>query len=263
NNNGGNGSATRPSNPGNNNGGSSGSATRPSNPGNNNGSIARPGGSGTAGTRPNHGSTNSPGYGNGSSRPTNGSPVYSGGYRPNYKGPGSVSHPSTHSAPPRPMRPRRDAAYFFTRPVRPASYRPVTSLYFNSFLGVNIGMSMNNSLDYLLANRYYIDGYTSNTIYLRYVTELGFRWPDANLYYDYGRLAAAEFIFSTAYNDLSRYNNVFSVLLNRYGNPVRINSNNGYNATWYGPQGFITLDYHPAYSNNNYLRYFTTLTYGM
>ena len=262
NNNGGNGSATRPSNPGNNNGGN-GSATRPSNPGNNNGSIARPGGSGTAGTRPNHGSTNSPGYGNGSSRPTNGSPVYSGGYRPNYKGPGSVSHPSTHSAPPRPMRPRRDAAYFFTRPVRPASYRPVTSLYFNSFLGVNIGMSMNNSLDYLLANRYYIDGYTSNTIYLRYVTELGFRWPDANLYYDYGRLAAAEFIFSTAYNDLSRYNNVFSVLLNRYGNPVRINSNNGYNATWYGPQGFITLDYHPAYSNNNYLRYFTTLTYGM
>ena len=262
NNNGGIGSATRPSNPGNNNGGN-GSATRPSNPGNNNGSIARPGGSGTAGTRPNHGSTNSPGYGNGSSRPTNGSPVYSGGYRPNYKGPGSVSHPSTHSAPPRPMRPRRDAAYFFTRPVRPASYRPVTSLYFNSFLGVNIGMSMNNSLDYLLANRYYIDGYTSNTIYLRYVTELGFRWPDANLYYDYGRLAAAEFIFSTAYNDLSRYNNVFSVLLNRYGNPVRINSNNGYNATWYGPQGFITLDYHPAYSNNNYLRYFTTLTYGM
>ena len=258
-----NNSNTRPSNPGNNNGGSNGSATRPSNPGNNNGSIARPGGSGTAGTRPNHGSTNSPGYGNGSSRPTNGSPVYSGGYRPNYKGPGSVSHPSTHSAPPRPMRPRRDAAYFFTRPVRPASYRPVTSLYFNSFLGVNIGMSMNNSLDYLLANRYYIDGYTSNTIYLRYVTELGFRWPDANLYYDYGRLAAAEFIFSTAYNDLSRYNNVFSVLLNRYGNPVRINSNNGYNATWYGPQGFITLDYHPAYSNNNYLRYFTTLTYGM
>ena len=56
---------------------------------------------------------------------------------------------------------------------------------------------------------------------------------------------------------------MFSVLLNRYGNPVRINSNNGYNATWYGPQGFITLDYHPAYSNNNYLRYFTTLTYGM
>ncbi|MBR4721751.1 MAG: hypothetical protein IK053_01720, partial [Muribaculaceae bacterium] len=240
--------------------------------GNNNGSgssVSRPGGSGPSnnnsgsGYRPNNGNSNGHGYGNGSPRPTNGSHAYSGGYHPSYKGPGSVNHPSHYSAPARPMRPKRPDNFFYSRPVRPSTYRPVSALYFNSFLGISIGMSLNSSLDYLLANNYYIDGYSNNIIYLRYVTELNYRWPDATLFFNGGRLEAAEFIYSTAYNDTSRYNNIFSELLRRYGNPISVNSNNGYSATWFGSTGFITLDYHPAYANNSYLRYYTTLSYGM
>ncbi len=147
------------------------------------------------------------------------------------------------------------------RPVRPAGWvvRPGVPAI-NGFLGLTFGTGLSVSLNILNSGGYAVDGYADNTVYLRNVTELSVNWPDAALYYSpSGRLESSSFYYSTPYNDMTRYNLVYSRLTSIYGTPV---STGSMGATWFGTSGFITLSYAATSSPTGGLRYLTTLSYG-
>ncbi|MBD5202825.1 MAG: hypothetical protein HDS56_06335 [Barnesiella sp.] len=147
------------------------------------------------------------------------------------------------------------------RPVRPAGWvmRPGIPAI-NGFLGLTFGTGISVSLNLLNTNGYSVDGYADDIVYLRNVTELSLLWPDVALYYNSaGLLTGSSFYYSTPYNDLSRYNNVYNRLISVYGSPVTTGSAG---ATWFSSSGYISLSYGASTSSTGALRYYTTLSYG-
>lgn len=147
----------------------------------------------------------------------------------------------------------------------PRSWRPYHGCpTFSSILGITFGTALGISLDYLYNHGYTVDSYGNDVVYLRDINEMSFFWPDATLYYGSLGLQRSEFIYSTGYYDLGRYNNLYNSLVARYGAPVNISrTTNSYAATWFGyNNGYITIEYRPMYTNAGSLRYYTTLTYG-
>lgn len=236
-------------------------------PGNNN----RPGGNiadrpGNGGGRPNDGYR----PGNGGGRPND-------GYRPGVGRPHSPGHvhmpPSHHGvivhrpgswhtpvAPP--YRSFRPVCHHIFRPVPPPHYRPWhRAPVISGILGLTFGTAYYTSLDYLFNRGYEIDGYYDGVVYLRNIQELSCFWPDVMLNYGTGRtLSSAEFHYSTSYDDLGRFNRLYSDLCSRYGQPMRyIEDDEGIRSTWYGgnARGFVSLEY--FYRNS---RFYTTLSYG-
>ena len=236
-------------------------------PGGNNNNAPKPGGNNNA-PKPggNHNNTPKPG-GNHKNAPKQGgnhnhapkpagnknNPPKPGGNKNGHHG--SINRP--HCPPPAPYR----------RPTPPPpTYRPSKGApSFRAIFGITLGSTINISLDYLYRNSYNINGYGNDVIYLRNVTEYGYMWPDATLYYESNRLVGSQLMYSTNYNSHSRYNMVYNTLTNQYGNPIDIQYiSNGMVATWWGYNGqYITLEYHPVYTNNGQLRYLTTLSFGM
>lgn len=236
-------------------------------PGNNN----RPGGNiadrpGNDNGRPNDGYR--PGHGHG--RPNDG--FRPGIGRPN--GPGHVHMPPSHHgvithrpgswhtpvAPP--YRSFRPVCHHIFRPVPPPHYRPWhRAPVISGILGLTFGTAYYTSLDYLFNRGYEIDGYYDGVVYLRNIQELSCFWPDVMLNYGTGRtLSSAEFHYSTSYDDLGRFNRLYSDLCSRYGQPMRyIEDDEGIRSTWYGgnARGFVSLEY--FYRSN---RFYTTLSYG-
>ena len=261
---------------------------RPSRPGNGS-NNSRPGNNGNS--RPGNGSNNSrPGNNrnhNGNSKPGNngnynpGKPGNNGnhngnhnggvshwpGYRPP-SGPAPVVRPGTHrpnwSTPvPPPHRNYRPIGRPIPRPVPPHGYHPChTAPVIHTILGITFGTLYNASLDYLYSKGYEIDGYADNTVYLRNVPEMGYTWPDATIYYDsYGRLASSQFIYSTSFSALGRYDRLYHTLSMTYGSPVSASWNGAHRETiWYGgdARGYVSLEY--DYSGG---RYYTILSYGI
>lgn len=156
----------------------------------------------------------------------------------------------------------------FRRPVPPPphyayypGFRP-----FQTILGVALGTALNLSIDALLNNGYNVTAYDNNVVYLTNVSQLSYNWPDATLYYNNGSLSASEFFYSTSYDNIDRYDNLFYRLQSAYGNPYNVvpYGASGAMATWWGPNGqFITIKYAPQYTSSGALRYFTTLSYGV
>lgn len=248
---------SRPNRPGNDGFGNNGN--RP-NPGNNS-RPSRPGNEGHRPGNPNNRPAPKPGF----SYERPGSPAPRPGF--SYGRPGTPPPPPHHAhnwgrpVPP-PQRPYRPIGRPIPRPVPVYGYRPYASApVISSILGLTFGTLYSATLDYLYNGGYEIDGYIDNTIYLRNVRELAYNWPDATIYYDtYGRLSSAQFIYSTSYNLLSRYDRLYSDLCRTYGPPVTSNYSGFTRAiTWYGgdARGFVTLEY--DYSNG---RYYTILSYG-
>ena len=259
--------------------------SRPVNTGNN----SRPGNNGNS--RPGNGSNNSlPGNNgnhNGNSKPGNNGNYY-GNYKPGNKGihnghnsgvshwpgyrppsgPAPVVRPGTHrpnwSTPvPPPHRNYRPVCRPIPRPVPPHGYHPChTAPVIHTILGITFGTLYNASLDYLYSKGYEIDGYADNTVYLRNVPEMGYTWPDATIYYDsYGRLASSQFIYSTSFSALGRYDRLYHTLSMTYGSPVSASWNGAHRETiWYGgdARGYVSLEY--DYSGG---RYYTILSYGI
>ena len=227
-------------------------------PGGNNNNAPKPGGNHNNTPKPggNHNNTPKPG-GNHNNAPKPGgnknNPPKPGGNKNGHHG--SINRP--HCPPPAPYR----------RPTPPPpTYRPSKGApSFRAIFGITLGSTINISLDYLYRNSYNINGYGNDVIYLRNVTEYGYMWPDATLYYESNRLVGSQLMYSTNYNSHSRYNMVYNTLTNQYGNPIDIQYiSNGMVATWWGYNGqYITLEYHPVYTNNGQLRYLTTLSFGM
>lgn len=195
------------------------------------------------------------------SRPNNNRPGNNGPHAPAIR-PGRPQRPSHMAPPPRPHRP---VASPWSRPLPPQSWRPYRGCpVINSILGITFGTTIAVSLDYLFNQGYTVDGYNRDVVYLRDVSEMSYFWPDATLYYNSTGLERSEFIYSTGYNDNSRYNNLYTSLVAQYGSPVSYRHNGNTSCvTWFGyNNGYISLEYRPMYTNSGALRYYTTLTYG-
>ena len=239
----------RPSRPGNN--GNHNGNSKPGNNGNHNGNHkpGKPGNNGIHNGNHNSGVSHWPGY-----RPPSGpAPVVRPGtHRPNWSTP----------VPP-PHRNYRPVCRPIPRPVPPHGYHPChTAPVIHTILGITFGTLYNVSLDYLYNKGYEIDGYADNTVYLRNVPEMGYTWPDATIYYDsYGRLASSQFIYSTSFSALGRYDRLYHTLSMTYGSPVSASWNGAHRETiWYGgdARGYVSLEY--DYSGG---RYYTILSYGI
>ena len=262
---------SRPGNNGNHNGnskpGNNGNYNpgKPGNNGNHNGNY-KPGKPGNNG---NHNGNHKPGKpgNNGIHNGHNGGVSHWPGYRPP-SGPAPVVRPGTHrpnwSTPvPPPHRNYRPVCRPIPRPVPPHGYHPChTAPVIHTILGITFGTLYNVSLDYLYNKGYEIDGYADNTVYLRNVPEMGYTWPDATIYYDsYGRLASSQFIYSTSFSALGRYDRLYHTLSMTYGSPVSASWNGAHRETiWYGgdARGYVSLEY--DYSGG---RYYTILSYGI
>lgn len=262
---------SRPGNNGNHNGnskpGNNGNYNpgKPGNNGNHNGNY-NPGKPGNNG---NHNGNHKPGKpgNNGIHNGHNGGVSHWPGYRPP-AGPAPVVRPGTHrpnwSTPvPPPHRNYRPVCRPIPRPVPPHGYHPChTAPVIHTILGITFGTLYNVSLDYLYNKGYEIDGYADNTVYLRNVPEMGYTWPDATIYYDsYGRLASSQFIYSTSFSALGRYDRLYHTLSMTYGSPVSASWNGAHRETiWYGgdARGYVSLEY--DYSGG---RYYTILSYGI
>lgn len=191
--------------------------------------------------------------------------------RPNHNRPPKVgtphhghNHRPVHVAPPhRPHRPHYKA---YHRPTPPPAFRPHRGCpVIHSILGLAFGSAINASLDYLFLNGYAVDGYGSDVVYLRNVNQLSLMWPDAVLYYGTSGLYGSRFSYSTRHYDRSRYNQVYTTFVGRYGAPIRYEAvNNGFVATWFGYDGgYVSLEFSPGYANDGSLRYFTTISFGL
>ena len=89
-------------------------------------------------------------------------------------------------------------------------------------LPITFGTALNLSLDYLINHGYTVDGYGNNVVYLRDINQFNYYWPDATLYYGNGGLARSEFLYSTSYPDMMRYNSLYNSFTGTYGSPVNI-----------------------------------------
>lgn len=267
---------SRPGNNGNNNGGNRPGANNGNhNNGNNNGGN-RPGANNGNHNNGNNNGGNRPGNNNGGNRPGMNNGNHNNGFRPNQPGhnsnypsfgrPTQPGHFTPPPAPPvRPYRPTRPGWSAWHRPTPPSSWRPVVGVpSIGSILGMAFGTVLSNSIDFLTSAGYTIDGYQNGVVYLRNVPQLNFYWPDAMLYYDNGRLAGSEYIYSSNYYDQARYNTAYNSLVYNYGQPVSVTYPSAGNvlSTWFVPGGsFITLQFGPN-TLGGQRRYYTTLQVG-
>ncbi len=152
-------------------------------------------------------------------------------------------------------------------PTPPPNWRPVhRGPSFSTILGVAIGTALANTVNALISNGYYVDGYQNGAVYLRDVTQYNYFWPDATLRYNSaGVLVGSEYMFTTPAYDLARYSGLYNQMYALYGIPA-ITSSPGsgkLSATWFGPNNcYITVQYQPMVIDGMQ-RYCTSLTQGL
>ena len=113
------------------------------------------------------------------------------------------------------------------------------------------------SIDYLYYNGYEIDGYADHVIYLRDVALINYLWDDVMLCFDNDdRLVNAQFVYSSSYDNTTRYRRVYNSLTRVYGAPI---TNDSRGISWYGGgcNGWITLS-----TFTNMGRHYMTLSIG-
>ena len=250
-------SSNRPSN--NRNNGNSGS-NRPSNDRNNN--HNNHGNSGNSGSnRPsndrnhnNHGGGNHNNHGHGHGH---GNPAGHHASRP--------GNPARPTPPPsRPYRPSH-CHHHHHRPVPPAHYHPCpTAPIISSIFGLPFGVSINVGLGTLRNGGYYIDGYGSDVVYLRNVSQMGFYWDDAVINYDNRGLATITLYDSTYGYNTTRYNSLYNDICMQYGLPAYNTYGGETTAIWYDRYGnnYISLSYKYMSAFGGGYRYYTILSYG-
>lgn len=242
--------------PSNNRPGSSNKPT-PNRPGNNRPDHNRPGNNRPDHNRPDH---NRPGHGWGTPNPVLGP----SNNRPGNHRPPTPPRPVHRPAPP--VRPYMPAHRPWRRPTPPPHFRPYTGMpAFAGILGLTFGTALGITVNALINSGYNVSGYGNDVVYLSSVPLYNMTWPNATLNYINGDLRGSVFTYSTPGYDMSRYNILYNDLVSRYGYPVSVENNGGYNVstTWWGANnGYITLSYFTDYANNGSLRYYTTLSIG-
>ena len=255
---------------------------RPGNSGQINGT--RPGNMGQGSSRPNNNFRPGSSHGNNHNQKPNGGSNFRpdnkpGNFHPgnNHPGGGPVHGPEHGYRPPRPhhqnfygpgpVRPYMPPRFAWHRPAPPSYWRPSPGWRpFHSILGITLGTTLNLTLNSLINSGYTITSYGTNSIFVQNVPMLNMMWPDAELFYNNaGGLCGSEFIYSTPYYDMNRYNSTFSLLTGTYGQPISIqNTSSGMEAMWWGTNNqFIRLAYMSDYAQNGSIRYFTTLSFGI
>ena len=275
-NNHGNSGSNRPSNDRNNNHnnhGNSGS-NRPSNDRNHNnhggGNHNNHGNSGS--NRPNndrdhnnHGGGN---HNNHNNRPNNDRNHNNHGHGHGNPGGHHASRPGNPARPtPPPSRPYRPSHchHHHHRPVPPVHYHPCpTAPIISSIFGLPFGVSINVSLGTLRNGGYYIDGYGSDVVYLRNVSQMGFYWDDAVINYDNRGLATITLYDSTYGYNTTRYNSLYNDICMQYGLPAYNTYGGETTAIWYDRYGnnYISLSYKYMSAFGGGYRYYTILSYG-
>ncbi len=256
---------------------------RPSNPGNNN--NFRPGNNGNHGgnnTNFRPGNNGNHGGNNNNFRPGNNGNHGGNGIinnRPNHFGGNSVPAPGrpAYGSNYRPMRP--NGGYWGAPPVN--VYRPVFALppvprryttvrvgipTIGSILGLTFGSLIDAGINSLINGGYNVIGYANNAVYLSQVTQLGFLWPEATVFYNNGLMANTQFQYWTPTASMARFNSIYNQLSGMYGMPVEDSYINGMRTvSWWGGgnTGYVTLQYGYGNSAAGYGNYYTTLTYGM
>ncbi len=242
-----------PQRPGNGNNNNSNRPNRPGNGNHNNGNRPnRPGnGNHNNGNRPNRPGNGNHNNGNRPNRPGNGN--HNNGNRPNRPGypanrpnrPGNMHNPG-HNRPPHhnvhhgvPHRPMMPPPRPYVRPVPPPRFRPFRGPSLSTILGVALGTTLNYALDRLVYSGYNVTGYGSDAIYLSNVDQINMMWPNATMHYYNGMLSASEFVYSTPYYDLNRYNAAYNTLSSAYGLPANTvpYGNGGMLTSWWGNGG--------------------------
>lgn len=216
-----------------------------------------------SGSRPNNNS-NRPASGsrpNNNTRPGNKTPSFRpGNERPDNNG----NHNGYRPSPTRPgnkLRPAPSSPVTITPPYSWRPERRVTIV--PNILGMAFGLTFNSALDYLYNSGYNVDGYGAREVYLRNVSEQGYYWNDATLYFEGGGLVRSQFFDSSVGYSTNRFYDIYSRLNSEYGMPTSQSDNGGtITATWFGYQGdYITLQY-TLLNTSSGNRYFTILTYG-
>lgn len=164
-----------------------------------------------------------------------------------------------------PSRPHMPSARPLHHPVPPPSWHPRGRYpVLSTVLGISFGSAIGFTVNTLIAEGYNVAGYGNDMVYLTNVPQLNLNWPDATLYYNSGGLTASQFVYSTSYSDMSRYNLAYNRLVNLYGMPVDYTNTAGQlSATWFGRNGqFVSLSFAPQYSAAGALGYYTTLSFG-
>ncbi len=195
------------------------------------------------GNRPPHG--NKPQHRPGNERPA---PPRKPDRHPGPSRPARPPHPNHPSRPPRPGVHHRPPRPVPPRPAPPRGYRPyMPAPAISSVFGIAFGTLFNSVLNYLEGNNYIVDGYADNVIYVADVIELGYNWPYATLYCDAaGRLASAQYVYLSSYDNSSRYGSLYRRLCSTYGPPVsQVRRGAGYEVVWYGGsgRGYVSLEY--------------------
>ncbi len=226
-------------------------AGRPNNHGSHNHGVrpgARPGANIQPG-RPNHGHGHGHGVHPGSGRPQ---PPHIGGHGHGHRPPHTGISPRPHTP--------------FHRPVPPPSWRPVGRYpVLSTILGISFGTAIGLSINALVADGYTVSGYGDNMVYLTNVPQLSMIWPDATLYYGAdGGLMSSQFVYTTPYRDLNRFNIAYNRLVNLYGSPADYSTAAGnISATWFGRNGqFVSLTFTPQYTGSGAPGFCTALSFG-
>ena len=253
-------SSNRPSN--NRNNGNS-SSNRPSNNRNNGNSGSNRNSSGS--NRPSNDRNNG---NSGSNRPNNDRNHNNHGHGHGNPGGHHASRPGNPARPtPPPSRPYRPSHchHHHHRPVPPAHYHPCpTAPIISSIFGLPFGVSINVSLGTLRNGGYYIDGYGSDVVYLRNVSQMGFYWDDAVINYDNRGLATITLYDSTYGYNTTRYNSLYNDICMQYGLPAYNTYGGETTAIWYDRYGnnYISLSYKYMSAFGGGYRYYTILSYG-
>ena len=199
----------------------------------------------------NHGGGNHNNHGHGHGNP--------GGHHASR--PGNPARPTP--PPSRPYRPSH-CHHHHHRPVPPAHYHPCpTAPIISSIFGLPFGVSINVSLGTLRNGGYYIDGYGSDVVYLRNVSQMGFYWDDAVINYDNRGLATITLYDSTYGYNTTRYNSLYNDICMQYGLPAYNTYGGETTAIWYDRYGnnYISLSYKYMSAFGGGYRY-TILSYG-
>ena len=200
----------------------------------------------------NHGGGNHNNHGHGHGNP--------GGHHASR--PGNPARPTP--PPSRPYRPSH-CHHHHHRPVPPAHYHPCpTAPIISSIFGLPFGVSINVSLGTLRNGGYYIDGYGSDVVYLRNVSQMGFYWDDAVINYDNRGLATITLYDSTYGYNTTRYNSLYNDICMQYGLPAYNTYGGETTAIWYDRYGnnYISLSYKYMSAFGGGYRYYTILSYG-
>ena len=215
----------------------------------------------------NHGGGN---HNNHNNRPNNDRNHNNHGHGHGHGNPGGhhASRPGNPARPtPPPSRPYRPSHchHHHHRPVPPAHYHPCpTAPIISSIFGLPFGVNINVSLGTLRNGGYYIDGYGSDVVYLRNVSQMGFYWDDAVINYDNRGLATITLYDSTYGYNTTRYNSLYNDICMQYGLPAYNTYGGETTAIWYDRYGnnYISLSYKYMSAFGGGYRYYTILSYG-